>query len=201
MEKIEKRVGAGEERKSEKYKSFPNVSEASWGENTRKNHPDHLHDAIMGRIRHLSSRIDSYLPYPPGGKNQYGVDQSIAVDLENSFDELAQSYLKCAKESYGGSLFPKDDKGSYSWETIQKFDKKLEEIHSLIINAEDPLFKEKEGKILEDGDAQLNKAKYRDYSNEEKKVLHEQGVEMLKDAIGKIKSLKELLESKTLLNS
>lgn len=190
-----------EERKSDKYKSFPDVAAASWGPATRKNHPDQLNTAILGRIRHLSSRIDSYLPYPPGGKNQYGVDQSIAVDLENSFDELAQSYLKCARESYAGTLYPIEDKGNSSWKIIQAFDEKLEEIHALIIDAEGPLFEEREGKVLEDPKAKLNEAKYREYSGEEKKVLHEKGVEMLKDAISKIKSLKEALKSKTLLAS
>lgn len=202
MNKIETVISPKEEeRLSDKYKKFPDVSAASWGPETRNNHPDQLNTAILGRIRHISSRLDSYLPYPPGGENSYKVDQTIAKDLEKSFDELAQLYLKCAKEYHDGPLYPKDDKGSYSWETIQVFDKKLEEIHQLVIDAEGPLFKERENKVLEDPEAKFHEAKYREYSEEEKKVLHEKGINILKDAINKIKLLKKSLESKMLLAS
>lgn len=189
MEKIETKREVIDQRKSEKYKSFPGV-DLGWGKDMRESHPDQLRDGIMGRIRHISARIDSYLPPLVafgGGDNQYKVDQTIAVEIENSFDELAQLYLECAKEGRGGTIFPLDENNhSYPFDTIQAIDLKLEEIQALIINAEDPLFKEKNSKDMKD---------------EEKNALHEQGINMLKEALVKIKSLKDKLESKSILTA
>ncbi len=187
-----------EERKSIKYKSFPNAAPGIWGPKVREKHYDKLHEAILARIKHVSGRIDQYLP--PYNKN-YNVDQSLALDLENSFDELAQLYLKCAQESYGGYFYPKNKDEIYSYEPIKVFDEKLEKIYDLIIKAEDPLFKEKQGNYLIDPEAKLADTKYKDYSEQEKNTLHEQGVNMLKEALDKIQSLRVILESRSPLAS
>lgn len=180
---MESSVQAPEERKSTKYKSFPEARLGLWGPEVREKHYDKLDDAIMGRIKHVSSRIDQYLP--PYAEH-YGIDQSLAINLENSFDELAQLYLQCAKEGYGQYLYPlKEDGNTYSYEPIKVFDEKLEKIQELIINAETPLFEEK------------NEVKNKDLTIEEKNILHEQGVKMLKEAVEKIHSLTEIIKSRS----
>ncbi len=199
MGNIEKGLPAKEKRKSEKYRSIPNAS-SNWGEEVRNNHPDQLHSAILGRIEHIAKRIDTYLPPTSGGENFYKVDQTIATDLENSVVELAESYLKSAREKYfGGKIFPEDENHSYPYDTIKAFDAKLEEIQSLIINAELPLSKEKEHKILINPEAKIDAEKYRELSEDEKNALHEEGISMLKKATEQIKELKEKFESQQLL--
>jgi hypothetical protein len=167
------------ERKSSKYKSFPDAGIGVWGSEIREKSYDKLHNAVMGRIKHISGRIDSYLP--PYDKN-YKVDQSLAVNLENSFDELAQLYLELAKEGYGGYFYPIKEDKTYSFEVIKVFDEKFEEIHNLILEAEAPLFEEKH---------QSDKL-----SDEEKNVLREKGINMLKEAVEKINKLKQALLSR-----
>ncbi len=133
------------QRKSIKYQ-FPGVVLGEWGPDVREKHPDKLHEAILARIKHISSRLDSYLP--PYEKN-YGVDQSLMIDIENSFSKLADLYLELAKKGYGGYFHPLKENETYSFEPIKAFDKRLEEIHQLIIEAEAPFFEEREkGKHL-----------------------------------------------------
>jgi len=184
-----------EERKSEKYQTgfFSTSYAGNWGSKIRENQPDQLHYAIMARIGHVSRRIDSYI------NTGYKVDQSLALNLENSFDELAQLYLEISKEGSGKYLEPLKEDGHYSYEPMKALDEKLEEIHDLIIKAEEPFFTEREGKFLVDPNAKLNEAKYQDYSEGEKKDLHEQGTTMLQSAVSKIKDLKNILESRASL--
>ncbi len=172
------------ERKSDKYKSFPEASLGLWGPEVREKHPDELNNAILGRIRHISSRIDSYLP----PYSEYHEIQSLATNLENSFDELAQLYLKLAREGYGGYFYPLKEKTlTYPYDSIKVFDEKLEKIQKLIIEAEIPLFeaKNKNDKI----------------STEEETLLREQCIGMLKEAIDKIDDLKKILSSRSPLTA
>jgi hypothetical protein len=186
-----------EERKSAKYKSFPDAAPGTWGAEIREKHPDRLHDAILARIKHVSGRIDQYLP--PYDKH-YGVDQALALELENSFDELSQLYLQYAREGYGKYFYPEDKDGKYSFDIIKAFDQRLEKIHSLIINSEKPFFDEKQGKILVDKEGKTIEGTvgdgYKELSEEEKKTLHEKGISMLKEALDKIITLKTALESR-----
>ena len=182
-------------RKSEQYKTFPEAGFGVWGPEVRENNPDKLHTAIMARIRHISGRIDSYLPYPPGGENQYKVDQTIAHDLENSFDELAQLYLKIIKENHK-AIYPLDkNTGSYPYDTIKDIDSKFEEIHDLVLKAEEPLFDEKNNRIIDKSLGEIGgNGLFREATEEEKNTLHQKGIDMLKEAILKIKSLESQLE-------
>ncbi len=201
METIKTNITNGEvleERKSAKYQKFPNAGPGVWGKEIREKHYDQLHDSIMARIKHVSSRIDQYLP--PYNEH-YKIDQSLALQLETSFDDLAQLYLEIAKEGSGGYFTPANEKGVYTYEPIIAFDEKLEEIHDLIIKAEDPLFKEKQGNYLVDPEVKLANAKYKDYSEQEKNTLHEDGVGMLTKAVEKINNLKQILISRSSLVS
>ena len=65
----------------------------------------------------------------------------------------------------------------------------------MIINAELPLSKEKEHKILINPEAKIDAEKYRELSEDEKNALHEEGISMLKKATEQIKELKEKFES------
>jgi|GEM_PF-2197996 len=191
-----------EERKSAKYKNFPNAGPGVWGKEIREKHYDKLHDSIMARIKHVSERIDQYLP--PYNEH-YKVDQSLALQLETGFDDLAQLYLEITREGNGGYFNPIKEDGHYSYEPIIAFDEKLEEVHDLIIKAEKPLFDQQRGKVLVDSEGNVIEgaagAGYKELSDEEKKDLHEQGVTMLKQAIEKIDDLKNILTTRSSLVS
>lgn len=194
------KIDQKEVRKSTKYKSFPSAGFGVWGQEIREKHPDQLNNAIMARIKHVSERIDQYLP--PYNEH-YKVDQSLALQLETAFDDLAQLYLQVYKEGGGGYLQPLTEDGHYSYEPIKKFDEKLEEIHDLVINSQKPFFDEERGKILLDEKGNPTEsnagAGYKELSDDEKKVLHEQGVEMLKKSVEKINNLKQTLTSRSSL--
>jgi hypothetical protein len=175
-----KTVPAEEERKSANYKSFPPAGIGAWGEEVRTKRPDQLVDSIFARIKHISGRIDSYLP--PYEKN-YKVDQGLALNLENSFDDLVQLYKSYIKEGYhGGYFFPEDDKGSYSYDTIRAFDLKMEEIHSLVLDSSEIFFNETHNKDMKD---------------DEKNALHAQGIKILSETVEKIRNLIEILKSRS----
>jgi hypothetical protein len=178
MNMQEKGAPMAREKKSDKYKSFPAAQLGLWGPEVRKDHPDQLHEAIMGRIRHVAERLNQYLP--PYESN-YKVDQSLAFELETAFDELAQAYLEVAKEGYGGYLYPEDENRHYTYGPVIAFDEKLEEIQQLVIDSEQPFYEEKNEEDLDEGTKQR---------------LHAEGTAMLQKAVEKINALKILVSSR-----